>query len=288
MFFEFFDRFIALSCQRGNQLKMTNLKDKVAAVFAASGAIAGAVAHSFARHGAKVYISGRDIKKVQALADEIKRGGGVAIPVKVDAMNEAEIEQFLGQIMGSEKRLDIVFNGIGLTGNDYGSDIPATDLPFGKFMLAFEAHCGSQFLTSRAAAKYMIGSGSSGTILTLTAALSRGKFPNRSGLAVACTAIEGLTRSLAAEFGKHDIRVICLNATALADTPRIQESFQKYAKSAGVAPEVIAATLTQQNLLKTSVTLEHVAETAAFLVSDSGITFNSHIVDVDGGKFNVI
>lgn len=267
---------------------MTNLKDKVAAVFAASGAISSAVAQAFARHGAKVYVSGRNLKKVTALADEIRRSGGVAIPVKVDAMDEAEIDEFLRQIEADNKRLDIVFNGIGLTGDEYGSDIPATDLPFDKFMVAFEAHCGSQFLTSRAAAKWMIKTGSAGTILTLTAALSRGKFPNRSGLAVACTAIEGLTRSLAAEFGKHDIKVICLNATALADTPRIRESFQKYAKSAGVAPEVIAATLTQQNLLKTSVTLQQVAETAAFLVSDSGVTFNSHIVDADGGKFNVI
>ncbi|WP_431216442.1 SDR family NAD(P)-dependent oxidoreductase [Puia sp. P3] len=161
---------------------MTNLKNKVAAVFAASGAIAGAVAQSFARHGAKVYVSGRDLKKVKALADEIKRNGGLAIPVKVDAMNEEEIDQLLEQIVDEEKRLDIVFNGIGLTGNDYGSDIPATDLPFDKFMLAFEAHCGSQFLTSRAAAKYMMKSGSAGTILTLTAALSRGNSRTGRGL----------------------------------------------------------------------------------------------------------
>jgi NAD(P)-dependent dehydrogenase (short-subunit alcohol dehydrogenase family) len=267
---------------------MTNLKNKVAAVFAASGDIAGAIAKSFAQHGAKVYVSGRDLKKVKALADEIQRNGGTAIAAKVDAMDEEEIDRFLQQIVTDNKRLDIVFNGIGLKGEEYGTDTPATDLSFEHFLNAFTCHCGSQFLTSRAAARTMIKNGSQGTILTLTAALSRGKFPNRSGLITACTAIEGLTRALAAELGNHSIRVVCLNATALPDTKRIQESFVRYGKSAGVPPEAIAAKIAQQHLLKPGITLTHVAETAAFLVSDNGITLNSHIVDVDGGKYDVI
>ena len=68
LFSKFPDRFSVLNRQKGKQIKMSNLKNKVAAVFAASGAIASAVAQSFARHGAKVYVSGRDLKKVQALA----------------------------------------------------------------------------------------------------------------------------------------------------------------------------------------------------------------------------
>lgn len=267
---------------------MSNLKDKVAAVFAASGDIAGAVARGFARHGAKVYVSGRDLKKVKALADEIQREGGTAVAVKVDAMNESEIDQFLGEIVARDRKLDIVFNGIGLHGSEYGADTPATELSFGMFMRALEVHCGSQFLTSRAAVRYMVSSGTQGTILTLTSALSKGKFPNRSGLTTACTAIEGLTRAIAAEVGGNRIKVICLNATALPDTARIRESFVKYGKSAGVPPEAIAASLTQQQLLKEDITLAQVAETAAFLVSDSGMTFNSHVVDVDGGKYNVL
>ncbi len=267
---------------------MTTLKDKVAVVFAATGDIAGAVAHSFAKHGAKVYVSGRDLTKVKALAEAIRREGGTAIAGKVDAMDEAEIEKLLKQVVTDNKRLDIVFNGIGLHGSEYGSDVPATDLPFQQFLRAFEVHCGSQFLTARAAARHMIASGSEGTILTLTAALSRGKFPNRAGLVTACTAIEGLTRAIAAEVGGHGIRVICLNATALADTTRIQESFVRYAKSAGMTPADIEARLGQQNILKSFITVQHVAETAAFLVSDMRATLNSHIVGVDGGKLNVI
>lgn len=267
---------------------MTNLKDKVAAVFAATGAIAGAVAQAFARQGAKVYVSGRDLKKVKALADEIHRNGGIAVAAKVDAMDETEIGRLLEKIIADDGRLDIVFNGIGVPGSEYGVNTPVTDLSLAQFIRGFEALCGSQFLTSKVAARYMINSGSQGTILTLTGALSRGKFPNTSGYTTACTAIEGLTRALAAELGAYGIKVICLNATALPDTRRIQESFKTYARSAGVSPEEIAAGQARQNILKAPITVGHVAETAAFLVSDCGMTFNSHIVDVDGGKFNVI
>jgi NAD(P)-dependent dehydrogenase (short-subunit alcohol dehydrogenase family) len=60
---------------------MKNLNNKVAVVFAASGAIAGAVAKSLAKHGAKVYVSARnteDTKAVNMLADDIKQSGAWA------------------------------------------------------------------------------------------------------------------------------------------------------------------------------------------------------------------
>ena len=65
---------------------MSNLKNKVAVIFAASGAIAGAVAKAFAQHGAKVYVSGRDLETVKTLAETIKKAGGKAEATKVDAM----------------------------------------------------------------------------------------------------------------------------------------------------------------------------------------------------------
>ncbi|MFM2393797.1 MAG: hypothetical protein RLZZ546_1779 [Bacteroidota bacterium] len=92
---------------------MTNLKDKVAVVFAASGVVAGAVAKSLAEHGAKVYLSSRDLASVEALAAKIKLHGGWAEAHQVDAMNEGEIDSHLSSIVADNGSLDIVFNGIG-------------------------------------------------------------------------------------------------------------------------------------------------------------------------------
>jgi len=131
---------------------MENLKDKVAVVFAASGEIAGAVARSFARHGAKVYVTARNLEAVKALAQEIKANGGRAEAAKVDAMNEPEIDNFLEKVVEDNGKLDAVFNGIGAGYDEMGGRPPTTLATFEQFMAPMEKICGSQFLTSRAAA----------------------------------------------------------------------------------------------------------------------------------------
>jgi len=134
----------------------------------------------------------------------------------------------------------------------------------------------------------MIQSRSEGTILLLTAALSRSKFPNLAGITAASAAIEGLTRVMAAEFGGDDIKVICICSGALMETRRISGWIDASAKHLGIPPEQMIAQYKAFDILKTSPTLKQLGETAAFLVSEPGIVFNSHIVDVDCGKLNIL
>ena len=54
------------------------LENKTAIVYGAGGTIGGAVARTFAREGAKVFLSGRTLSKVQRVADEIVAAGGTA------------------------------------------------------------------------------------------------------------------------------------------------------------------------------------------------------------------
>src|SRR6185436_16882170 len=132
---------------------MQNLKDKVAVVFAASGEIAGAVARAFSQHGAKVYVTARNLDAVKALAREIIANGGRAEAVQVDALNEAEIDDFLKKVVSDNGKLDVVFNGIGVGYNEMGGRPPTTLATLEQFMAPMQKICGSQFLTSRVAAK---------------------------------------------------------------------------------------------------------------------------------------
>ncbi len=268
---------------------MTNLNKKVAAVFAASGAIAGAVAESFSNHGAKVYLAARNLEAAKALAAKINENGGWATAHKVDALDESAIESFIQHIIAENGKLDIVFNGIGARPSESGYGVHTTRLAFEHFMKPVEMHLGSQFLTARVAAKYMIQTQSKGTILTLTASLSRLKLPFMAGVTAACTAIEGLTRVMAAEFGQAGIKVICINPTAMPETRTIQETSQASATAMGISMEQYAE-IQQSNgsLIGRTLTLKDTAETAAFLASDAGAVFNSHIVDVDFGTMSVI
>ncbi len=267
---------------------MKNLKDKVAVVFAASGDIAGAVAESFAMHGAKVYLAARSTDKLQTLARRIEDAGGNAVVAAVDALNEDEIDEFLNKVIIDNNRLDVIFNGIGANYDEMGGRPPTTTATFNQFMAPMEKICGSQFLTSRAAAKYMIRSGSQGTILLLTAALSRSKYPNVAGITAASAAVEGMTRVMAAEWGGNGIKVICICPGALMETKRISGWIEESAKEYGIPVEQLVAQYKAFDLINVSPTLKHVGETAAFLASETGVAFNSHIVDVDCGKMNIL
>lgn len=264
------------------------LNKKVAAIFAANGAISSAVAQSFALEGAIVYLSGRNEEDLNQLANDIRQSGGIAKTFVVDATSEVAINLFFQKIIEEENRLDIVFNGIGIRPSESSYGIPTALLSFEHFMKPIEVHVGSQFLTSRLAARYMMQTKSKGTILTLTSSLSRMKVPFMTGFLAACTAIEGLTRGMAAEYGKNGIKVICLNPTAIYGTRTIQETTEANAKLMGVSPEQWNQQLSQQYLLGKSPSLKEIGDVASFLVSEKGTPFNSHIVDVDAGSLMVI
>jgi NAD(P)-dependent dehydrogenase (short-subunit alcohol dehydrogenase family) len=267
---------------------MTDLQDKIAVVFAATGEIAGAVAKSLAVNGAKVYVSGKDLAKVKAVAAGIIKNGGNAEAAVVDAMNEKEIDGYLQKIANDHGRLDIVFNGIGKGFTENGTGIPATEVSFEQFLSPLRQNCGSQFLTSRAAAKYMIQTGSYGTILMLTASLSKMKIPLMTPISAACAAIEGMTRAMAAEFGPYGIKVICICSSALYETAKMKKLDTDRAKAMGISLEQLMAMYGKFDLLPTRLTLKQVGEVASFLASDNGVPFNSHVVDVDCGKINVL
>lgn len=265
-----------------------NLKNKVAALFAANGAIAREVAIEMVKEGAKVYLSGRNLEALESLSKEIVAHSGFAKSFKVDATNEQEIDNFLKTLVEKEGRLDIVFNGIGIRAKEGGYGTPSTHLPFKTFMGPLEVILGAQFLTARIGAKYMQEAKSQGTILMLTASLSRLKAPFMSGITAACAAIEGLTRVLAAEFGMAGIKVICINPTAMPATRTIIETTKENAKTIGVPEEVMAEQMASGSLLKKPLTTKDTGKVAAFLVSDAGAALHSHIVDVDFGTANVI
>lgn len=249
------------------------LKGKTIAVFAATGAVGEQVAASFAANGANVYVSGRRLDAAQALAERIKRAGGRAEAAQVDAMDEGEIERHLSEIVAQDGKLDVVFNAIGIRAEDGEYGVPATELPFERFMLPITQHLGSQFLTSRAAARHMTARGS-GVILLLSASLSASARPFMSGVTAGCAALESLTRSLAAEVSPAGVRVLCLRAGAMVTTRTIQETMVRNARAAGMPLEAFAAMISQSSLMKRAVTLAEVGNVAALLVSDatSGMT----------------
>ena len=99
-------------------------------------------------------------------------------------------------------RIDIEFNAVGLP---VVQGIPLTDLKRADFVAPIASWTTTQFLTARAAARHMLQQ-RSGVILTLSASPARLAVAMTGGFGVACAAIEGLSRTLAAELSPQGVR----------------------------------------------------------------------------------
>ena len=89
------------------------LKDKVAVIYGAGGAIGGAVALAFASEGAKLFLTGRHLAPVEAVAKDIVSGGGSAEAAEVDVLDEQAVDGHLQSVIDQAGRVDISFNAVG-------------------------------------------------------------------------------------------------------------------------------------------------------------------------------
>ena len=68
------------------------LADKNAIIYGAGGSIGGAVARAFAHEGARVFLAGRTLERLEMVAEEIRSAGGLAETAGVDALDEQGVE----------------------------------------------------------------------------------------------------------------------------------------------------------------------------------------------------
>ena len=108
------------------------LRDKVAVVYGAGGGIGGAVARAFAREGARVFLTGRDLASVEIVAKQIDADGGSAEAAEVDALDERAVDTHLRYVMDDAGRVDISFNAIGIPNEDIVG-VPLTELDVERF-----------------------------------------------------------------------------------------------------------------------------------------------------------
>ena len=249
------------------------LHDKVAVIYGAGGAIGSAVARAFAREGARVFLSGRNVASVRAVADEIKAADGKADAATVDALNEDAVEQHVARVIEKAGRIDVVFNAVGFS---VVQGVPLTELSLDDFVHPIVTWTTTQCLTARAAARHMAKK-RAGVILTLSASPARVALASTAGFGVACAAIEGLSRTLAAELSPSGIRVVCIRPHRIGDTLGQDPDFPT------VGAEEFRSFIESLTLLKRLPTLADVANTAVFLASDHAAAITGTVANLTCG-----
>lgn len=246
-----------------------SLEGKAALVTGGSRGIGRAIALAVADAGANVAISSRNLGPLEEVAAEIEEKGGRALPVVAHSRKPDDLRKLIERIQDEFGRLDILVNNAAT--NPVMSQL--VDIEERTFDVIMNTNVKGYFLLSQLAARLMIEQGDGGAILNIS---SINSFTPGEGLGVysiSKAAINMLTRVLAVELGRYNIRV---NALA----PGVVKT--RFSKVRWDDEELIAEDLANTPLGRIAGP-EEIARMALAMVSDASTYVTGQILVVDGG-----
>jgi NAD(P)-dependent dehydrogenase (short-subunit alcohol dehydrogenase family) len=254
------------------------LENKNAVIYGSGGAIGAAVARAFAREGARVFLAGRTLATLDAVAKDISAAGGLAESAEVDALDAQSVKKHIGEVAKKAGGIDVSFNAISW---EDVQGTPLIEMALEDFSHPITIATRTQFLTAKAVAPHMIKKGS-GVIMMITATPARMGFPLVGGFSVACAAVEGFSRSLAAELGPQGVRVICLRSAGSPES--IPETLDAHAAGNKLTRDEFIASLKEMTLLKRLPSLADVGNVAALMASDYAGTMTGTVANLTCGQ----
>lgn len=252
---------------------MGRLSDKVAVVTGAASRGEGvgngaATAILFAREGAKVVLVNRDLKRAQALEEQIRSEGGEATAYAADVTQPDAAEAMAAFAAERYGRLDILHNNVGI-----GSPGTAETVDLDGWNRVFETNLTSALLCCRACVPRMRAGGGGSIINVSSTAGAIGLQGSTGAIAYVATkaGLQGMTLSLAADFAVEGIRANCLIVGTVA-TPMVA-----HLGEAGRERRRLAVPL------QTEGTGWDVAWAAVYLASDELRWVTGVMLPIDGG-----
>jgi NAD(P)-dependent dehydrogenase (short-subunit alcohol dehydrogenase family) len=253
------------------------LTDKNAIVYGAGGSIGGAVARTFAREGATVFLVGRTGESLERVAADVAAAGGRADVAVLDALDERGVDEHAGAV-AAQGGIDVSFNLV--TRGDREAT-PLVDMTREDFVHAITTGVTTAFLTARAPARHMAAQGS-GVILHLTSGSARGTAALMGNTGPTDAAMEAFHRYLAAETGPHGVRVVGIHPAGVAGT-LTPEKIAAVSRETPPDLDAIIQGLTAMTMLRRRPDVQQIADTAAFLASDRAGAITSGIVNATRG-----
>ena len=213
-----------------------NLKGKIALVTGASRGIGKSISLALAGAGATVILSARTVEKLKEVKAEIEKGGGKAEVFPVDLSKTGDIISFFKDIKNKFEKLDILINNAAI--GIYGDMVNLTTEDLDK---TFEVNVKSIFTASKQALEIMIPQ-KSGYIINISSIQGVKAYKKQSLYAASKHAVMGMSKGLAAEVQKHNIRISAILPGAV-DTELISDARPDLDLSVLLKPEDIAQTV---------------------------------------------
>jgi NAD(P)-dependent dehydrogenase (short-subunit alcohol dehydrogenase family) len=251
-----------------NDFPSFNLTGQVALVTGAARGLGRAISLALAHAGADVALGLRDVTTGGELAREIEVMGRRALPLQMDMTKMDEISRAVEDAVKHFGRLDILVNNAGLAPEN-----PAEKVTEEDFDLTLAVNLKGTFFASQAAGRVMIRQ-KSGCIVNMSSQAGFAALPTESVYCMTKAGIAHLTKCLAVEWGKHNIRVNAVAPTFI-HTPGTESALADPAFRADTVERIAA-------LHRIGEPME-VAGAVVFLASPAASLITGHTLLIDGG-----
>ena len=253
------------------------LKNKVALITGSGRGIGRAIAMTFAREGASVFLTARTQTELTATAAELSKVSKAGF-VTADLASALDCARVVGAARRKFRRVDILVNNAG----HYGPVVPVQDYPLAEFDNVIAVHLRAAFLLSKLVLPEMYARGS-GVILNISSLSAKSAFAWGSAYAAAKAGMLGLTRVTAAEAARKGVRVNALCPGPVTETVMSQKLGATLAKKMGVSAKEQLEGFLGTLLQGRGQTVEEIANAALFLCSDQSSAMTGQSINVDGG-----
>jgi NAD(P)-dependent dehydrogenase (short-subunit alcohol dehydrogenase family) len=258
------------------------LENKNAVIYGGGGSVGGAVARTFAREGARVFLVGRTRESLESVAKDVTAAGGSAEVAVFDVLDEDAVDAHARSVVERAGSLDVSLN---LVSRGDVQGIPLVEMTTADFLRPITTGVTANFITARAAARHMTEQGS-GVILALDSGSAVGS-PMMGGTGPADAATDLLVRNLAAEVGPRGVRVLGVWIAGVPETltPEKLGAVNSDLVLDEAALQGLLDQLASLRMLRRSPGLSEVAETITFLASARAGGITGTFVNVTGGMF---
>ena len=242
------------------------LEGKIAVVTGGTRGIGNAIVKKFLENGAKVILFGSKEESVNKAISELKalNENYVVDGAWPELGKLSSVEAVFDDIVSKYGKIDILVNNAGLSAMDKIYDYKEEE--FDKIM---DLNVKSVFNCTRAVVKYMKENGG-GVILNTSSMVSIYGQPSGCGYPASKFAVNGLTKSLARELGKDNIRV-----NAVAPGVTLTDMMKN-------VPESVIEPIIKGIPLGRIGTPEDIANAFLFLASDMASYITGVVLSVDG------
>jgi NAD(P)-dependent dehydrogenase (short-subunit alcohol dehydrogenase family) len=180
----------------------TDLSAATALVTGASSGLGRHFARTLATHGARVVVAARRRDRLDALVAAIAADGGRALAVAMDVQDGASVREAFTAAEAAFGPVDVVVNNAGLA-----LTRPALEVPEDDWDRVMDTDLRGAWLVAQTAARALVAAQRGGSIVNIASITGLRPIGQLPAYAAAKAALLHLTRVLAMEWARHDIRV---------------------------------------------------------------------------------